>query len=493
MEQAIIISSLLAGAVLTALAVTIGMVGTVQLTMRRSHGYMHLVFYIILLMVALTNVLSGRDVTSTDLFFEEVAPLARQPLMVYAQPLASLLLLIVASERIIANWLKRENQASYFSLLAIAYVLFWAGTVAAPAFLGAHPYFSHDYFYPLVIGMAAVLATKQESVIAIRATRNALLLFMIAGLLLIPVSPNLVIDFSYTQGLLPGVPRITGLASHAVTLGLLSQLCMLCLLTLPFKNVWSNRLAWSISFGMLFLAQSKSSWISFAVCAICIVVVQGSATFWRRVGNPLRPEFGVIFIVLFMGTLLSVAMILMFGEVNSKLDSFFDSAQGAQLVSLTGRDQIWAIAYEEWQRNPIFGYGTTLWDANFRMSIRMPNATTAHNQFMDSLSRSGTVGAVTLVFYALVLLVQSVRYARVSGGLTLALFVTLAMRSISEVPLLLFGYSTELIPHVLLLMMLAGAANEARVRKSLLSSRANSRTTLTPSSNPFATSIRVNQ
>jgi O-antigen ligase len=95
----------------------------------------------------------------------------------------------------------------------------------------------------------------------------------------------------------------------------------------------------------------------------------------------------------------------------------------------------------------------------------MPNATHAHNQFMDTLSRSGTVGAAALVLYALVLLVLSIRYARASGGLTLALFVALALRAISEVPLLLFGYGPELIAHVLLLMTLAAAAREARVRK----------------------------
>jgi O-antigen ligase len=95
----------------------------------------------------------------------------------------------------------------------------------------------------------------------------------------------------------------------------------------------------------------------------------------------------------------------------------------------------------------------------------MPNATHAHNQFMDTLSRSGTVGAAALVLYALVLLVLSIRYARASSGLTLALFVALTLRAISEVPLLLFGYGPELIAHVLLLMTLAAAVGEARERK----------------------------
>ena len=85
---------------------------------------------------------------------------------------------------------------------------------------------------------------------------------------------------------------------------------------------------------------------------------------------------------------------------------------------------------------------------------------------MDTLSRAGSVGASVLTLYALVLLVLSLRYARASGGLSLALFVALALRSVSEVPLNLMGYGAELIAQVLLLMTLAAAGSDARVRQA---------------------------
>ena len=493
MEQTVIISTLVAGAILAAIAATVGMAGAVHLTMRRSHGYMHLIFYAMLLLVALGNLLSGRDLSSIALSFEEPAQLVRHPLMVLAQPLASVLLLMVAGERIITHCLKRENAETAFPGLAITFILFWAGTVAAPAFWGAHPLLSHDYIYPLIIGIAAVLATSKERDLAIQAARDALLLFMLAGLLLIPFQPGLVLDASYTQGLMPGVPRLAGLAAHAVSLGLLAQIALICLMARPYQRVWFNRFAWTTGLAVLFLAQSKAAWISFAVCAGCIVAVRGASSWWRRMGDPLRPEFGVVSLLLFMVALLAVAMLLMFGELDSRLGSFFDSAEGAQLASLTGRDRIWAIAYDEWQRNPLFGYGPGLWDTGFRLSIGMPNATHGHNQFMDTLSRSGTVGAMALVLYALVLLVLSLRYARASGGLTLALFLVLALRSFSEVPLLLFGYGIELIAHVLLLMTLAAAAHEARVKKSQIRSQANAPAAFTPASDPLVASARVRQ
>ncbi len=117
---------------------------------------------------------------------------------------------------------------------------------------------------------------------------------------------------------------------------------------------------------------------------------------------------------------------------------------------------------DEWRANPLFGYGPDLWNEAYRTSINMPNATNAHNQFLDTLARSGIVGAAGLVLYALTLLVLSVRYARSTQGLSLALFLALALRSVSEVPLILFGYGTEIFAHLLLIITLASAAS-ARV------------------------------
>jgi len=419
--------------------------------------------------------------------------LERPQLLVYVQPLASLFILLLASERLLTYWLKRSQGQPLLPGLALAYIVFWVGTVGFPAFLGAHPFVSHDYVYPLLIGIAATLSTKEESDCALRASRNALLIFMLAGLLLIPIQPTWVLDRAYSQGLVPGVPRVAGLAAHAVLLGLLAQLSLLCLLAQPYKHVWLNRFAWATGLAVLFLAQSKSAWVSFVVCAICIVVVRGSSSFSRRIGDPLRPEVGVLSVVVFMTAVLAMALLLMFGNIGQKLTGFFESTEGAQLTSLTGRDQIWAIAFDEWQRNPLFGYGLTLWDATFRLSIGMPNATHAHNQFMDTLSRSGTVGAVALLIYALVLLVLSIRYSKASGGLTLALFIALAIRSLSEVPLYLLGYGAEFITHVLLLMSIAGMAGVERHSRVQKIAKLDDYEGIKPASNSLHGSARLKQ
>lgn len=464
MSQTIIIFVLIAGAVLAALAATFGMAGAVHVTSRRAQGYFHLVFYAIILAVVMQTVLGDRDLAVLALSLAESPATPRHPLLAIAQPLLSLLILTVAGERILTHWLRRDKTAHTPYFLLSMFVVFWVGTVAAPALLGAHPQFSHEFVYPTVIVGAAVLASGVERDRAIAAARNALFLFMLGGLALIFLQPTKVMDSSYIQGFLPGVPRFAGLAPHAVAMGLLTQLALLCLLTMPYRRVWLNRLAWIIGLSVLILAQSKTAWIAFAFCSCCVLVLRDGPGLWRRISDPLHPEFGMVLISGVVLALLAVAALLIFGGIDEKVSNFFASTQGAQLTSLTGRDKIWAIAYDEWQRNPVFGYGPGLWDASFRASIGMPYATHGHNQFMDTLARSGTLGATALVLFAATLLVMSVWHARATGGLSLALLIALAMRSVGEVPLLLFGYGSELITLVLLLMTLASVPAKTPIR-----------------------------
>ncbi|MDB5890304.1 MAG: O-antigen polymerase [Polaromonas sp.] len=445
--------------VIAALVLSVSMAGAAHLTSRQGHGYLHWIFYAMMLTVALPILLSGRDMTTTALSLMENGDPVRHPVMDVLQPLISLFMLAAAGERIISHIMWSPKGARVPVILISALILFWAGTVAAPAIFGAHPNISHNYLYALVIGIAVLLATGVERDLAFRAARNALLIFLAIGVLLIPVMPRLVLDMAYSQGLIPGVPRFAGLAAHPVSLGVLAQLSLLCLLACPFNKVWLNRMAWGVGLFALFMAQSKTSWISFTLCSACLLLIRQGPRFMKRATDPVRTDVGITVIVGFMAMVLLLTLVAMFGDVGGKVNDFLNSSEGAKLASLTGRDHIWAIAYEEWLRNPIFGYGPTIWNEDFRTLIGMPNATHGHNQFMDTLARAGSVGATALVLYALVLFVFSVRYIRVSGGLTLALFLALALRSISEVPLLMFGYGSELITHILLLMTLAAAAS----------------------------------
>jgi O-antigen ligase len=445
--------------VLAALIAALGMAGAVHVTTRRQKGFMHWIFYTMLLAVAAGALLSGRDLTSTFQIENFALPSVSHPALSYLQPLCSMLILAVSGERLITHWLQRKIAPPPL-FLALAFFIFWTTSVASPALLGAHPKLSHDYAYPLVIGLAATLATNIERDLALKAVRTSIFIFILASLLMVPIHPSLVFDLAYTQGLFPSLPRFAGLSPHAVGMGLMAQLGLLCLMTCPYQRLWLNRVAWAAGLTTLFIAQSKTAWMAFFICTGAVLAVQRGPDLWRRLLDPMRPTLGITTLVTCMLGMIALALVLMFGDLGGRISTFIHTPEGAQLASFTGRDRIWAIAFDEWQSNPAFGYGPGIWDERFRATIGMPNANHGHNQFMDTLSRSGAAGATGLVLYAVVLCVMSLRLTRATQGLSLALFLALTLRAVSEVPLLMLGYSTEMFIHVLLLMVLASAVQQ---------------------------------
>lgn len=422
----------------------------------RPIGYLHWVLPAMLTLAALTVLLSGRDLSRmfTDL---QQGSVFENPLVVWGQRALSILVLLVSAERVLSHLILRKPLPS--PVLATAFITFWLGTVASPALFGAHPLLSHEFLYPLIMGIAFLLATGPECDKVVDWVRAALFGVLLASVLLVPVKPSLTLDLTYSQGLFPGLPRLGGLAAHPVALGMYAQTFIVCLWCRPFARPWLNRLGWLVGLGVLFFAQSKTSWVAFAICSAVLLLVRNAADASRRMGDTRDNAFGIVLCISVMVLVTAVMGVILAGNVEAQASSFLDTNEGAQLTSLTGRDQIWTVALEEWHQNPVFGYGPALWDEAFRASIGMPQATHGHNEFLDTLARAGTVGGIALVFYAAVLLVMSVRYARVTGGLSLALCLFLALRSISEVPLLLFGYGTELLVNMLLITTLAAAAS----------------------------------
>ena len=423
----------------------------------RPAGFLPLMLPLMLGLAAVTVLLSGRNLSQMFLDLAMGGGMQFHPAVTWLQRGVSLALVLIAVERLVNHAVARRPLPS--PLLVWVFVGYWVATVAAPALFGAHRQLSHEYAYTLLIGLAGLVATDREGDRVVDGARTALFLFLVASGAMAVIDPGMALDYQYRQGLLPGVPRFGGLATHPVAMGMFAQTFLLCLWVHPFRRRWLTVLGWVLGLAALFFAQSKTSWIAFFLCSIAMLAVRRGGHWWQRVGDPRDSEFGIVACV---GVILAVAAIMgvfLFADVGDQAANFLSTDEGAQLMTMTGRDQIWVVAREEWHASPVFGYGPGLWDDAFRASINMPNATNAHNQFLDTLARSGSVGAAALVVYAIVLLVLSVRYAKATGGLSLALFIALALRSISEVPLLLFGYGTELFTHLLLLVTLASAAS----------------------------------
>lgn len=417
------------------------------------HSHLHWIFPAILGLAALEVLLSGRDLTEAFTDLESKAEVVRHPLLAWVQRGVSLMLIVGSIERIARHMINRQPVPS--PLLAFAFMAYWLTTVAAPGLFGSVPHISHEYAYSLLLGAAALLSVPEDRERVLSASRDALFVFMLAGAVLVPLNPTLTMDTTYAQGLLPGVPRFAGLAVHPVGMGMLAQTALLILWARPFSRRWLNLAAWALGLAVLFVAQSKTFWIAFVLAGLCMFMVRRVPDSLQRIGDPRQGSFGIL---LCMGVIVAVVAALfslLVIDLPGLVAGLFDTRQGAQLMSMTGRDRIWVVAMEEWQRSPAFGYGPTLWDASFRAAIGMPNATHAHNQFMDTLARTGSVGAAGLLLYAVVLLVLSIRTARATGGLSLAMFVTIALQSVSEVPLMLYGYGIDVFTHLLLVVTLA--------------------------------------
>ena len=442
----------MAAAVLAAFACVITVVGAVQLTASRRHGYFHLVIPAILVTTGLTIALSGRSIELNGALMAGAA--IKHPLAVWVQRAGTILILTVAAERIISHYGKRGNLLGATPLLALCFIAYWLGSIASPMFLSAYPAFSHEGFYTLIIGVAALLLTADEGEQVIRTARDSLFIFQLVSYLMLFIKPSLVLDTSYSQGFIPGLPRFAGLSPHALMAGMFAQLSLLCLWAHPYAKTRLNMAAWGIGLLTLLIAQSKTAWISFCLCALTMYLCQHGDALKRRLSDPARPQLALTLVTGFLVATLAIGGASLFGILGALMDNFLNSDSGAQLTTLTGRDVIWRVAYEEWQRHPLFGYGPNFLSLPYRLSLGLPNATHGHNQYMDLLPRAGLAGAIPLTLYLMALLSLSIRHAVASRGLSLALFIAIGLRAISEVPLAIHGYNPEFIGHLLLLVLL---------------------------------------
>jgi O-antigen ligase len=427
----------------------------------RDAGLMPYIFPAILALVALHVVMSGRDLTQAFLTLSNTES-DRGVIVTWAQRAVSLLVVAATVEQVLAH--VRQDRALPSAALLLAFIGYWTATVGTPMLFAANPVISHEYMYSLALGVAACLAVEIERERMMRLARNGLFLMMLAGLALVPFKLTLVMDPSYNQGLIPGLPRFAGLTAHAVTQGTLAMVALLLLWCHPYARRWLNRMAWLLGLSVLFLAQSKATWGAFLVAASLLVLVRHGADLVRRTTDPRDNTFGVLALCGLIIAAIGFGAWALVANGFDRMAEFADGREAAQMMTMTGRDRIWAAAWEEWSYNPIFGYGLSIWDPVYRVSIGMPEATHAHNQFLDDLSRSGSIGGAATVVYALVLLALSIRTARASGGLSLALFSVIAIRSIAEVPLSLLTYGTELFAHLLLLATVAAASAQSQPR-----------------------------
>jgi O-antigen ligase len=238
-------------------------------------------------------------------------------------------------------------------------------------------------------------------------------------------------------------------------MGLIACLGIWTLLYRPLLSRPGQWMALGICLLALFLSQAKGAWLTFLLSLPVLLACRRELPSFNQLAQSRYRD--LVAATLLLGLALAVIVVgyLTVGGFGDKLSHFLSSEQGAQILTLTGRDRIWEVALSEWRNSPLFGYGLALFGPVHQVQIGMLFATHGHNQFIDALGRTGLVGTVTLTAYVAILLTLSIRYARASRGLTAVLLLALAIRMVSEVPLVQGSLGPEALTHYLLLATIA--------------------------------------
>jgi len=438
----------MASAIGAGIFLVVAAVGLFQLSSLKKNNYFHLSSYITIFSAGCLTLFSTRNLDTSLVSTVLIQEDSRHPVLAILIPFTSIAILFISIDKLVKYARSNGHILGNQWLLTVLFALYWVSSVGSPMLISAHPYFQHYYVYPLIIGMAALVTCDNERNAFVAATRNALLLFIFFGYLLLLVRPNMAADFSYSQGLIPGMPRFAGLAPHSIVLAGLTQIAMLTLLLHPFANRRRNLLAWLLCGITFVFAQSKTVWISTIVIGGILYVVRNKDRLRAQLWDERYKGAFIAAITAGMIGATAVSANLLFGNAANKLDRFLNSQEGAQLTSMTGRDQIWELAIARWLHNPVFGDGAG-------PSLGLSSATHAHNQLLDTLMHAGLIGGTGLVLYFLAMGYYAIKYSAPSRGVTLAIFLVIAFRCIGEIPLSVKGYGPEFIAQLLLLVLIA--------------------------------------
>jgi len=382
---------------------------------------------IIAIAIGLSAALSGRDVARATL----------DPSIIWAgtsSPLSDLLLQIITISivaicvlRIFYVLVTREKIRHEAWPLFHAFLGYFLASVVLNGIFGSKPSFDHHKMYPLIVLTAVFVEPKHVIELSIQAAKKGLIALLVISGLAALLIPSLAVQKGY-DGLLPLVDiRFWGLGAHPNSLGALSLLLLLLLVYQPLERRWQQYGTMSFGIIILLLTQSKTS-------LLAAFISYGILRFYR---NHWRPGFRhrlLIISILALGIAVVISLFMVF-DAGELLARWATTKEGTETMTLTGRDRIWAIAVEAWQKNPLFGYGPSMWNDDFRSRIHMNFAFSAHNQFLQSLGAAGLIGLLGLIGYLSILMKYAMRTAERTKGLTLALFSMLLIRCITETPL----------------------------------------------------------
>jgi O-antigen ligase len=435
------------------LVVALGISLHVDLTLRRL--YVPVATLILVVVPALGVLLSGRDITSVDFaaFFQLPA------VADWFLRLSSIAILGLSLVRIGSQLIGKAAASGGPVALLVAFGAFFACNYVLNGFFGSVPTLPRPPSVYAALVLLAVFMTPQSDLpTVLRTAKAGLMLVMFASLLLLAIDPGMVRQTDTVELRLPGIAfRFFGLGANPNSIATLALANLLLSLYQPFRLRTLEAVNVLATLTVLLLSQSQTSWLAALVAVPALLIARSQVRLLQR---RTIATLGTLLLVAGFGGLAA----LFVTPHGIALTDFVTGDRYRELTTLTGRSAIWDVAIQEWQDNPLFGFGPAMWDATYRSRLGMPFAFNAHNQFLQSLSLAGLVGLLTLLPYMLVLALLSFGAPRPQRGLAIALFLQILIRSFTEVPLDLgTPFANEFLPHFLLFVVLASVRRQAVV------------------------------
>lgn len=227
--------------------------------------------------------------------------------------------------------------------------------------------------------------------------------------------------------------RMTGLLFQHNQMGLIAASALVSSVALPRKY---RRIVVPIMAVALVLTDSRSSIYSGFVALLVALV-------YRRGFSPNR-------LVVSAGVAVTTVLALFTAIGAQERDGLGDR-------QLTGRTELWRVAMEIFGESPLIGSGFETFGAVFREARGFNWAGQAHNQWIQSLSQAGIVGALAFAAYVWLLGRAAARHASVTAGVAPALFILFLLQGISESVLWIVGFGPALLAHAPLLLIVTAA------------------------------------
>ncbi len=397
------------------------------------------IFLLFAAVIVAGPVSSGRNLAGLSIFFE--ADVETFVASLWINRVVNVLVLVFAAECFSRRLFSVAREPIAGWALFAAFVVFVVTNSVVNGIWGTVPSLSHLVFYTLAGTLTITLIAHKEISRIVWFAKLAVTGILLLSAVFAIVNPAVVIQKGYSGGFLPF--RYWGLGAHANTLSPLIVCLFFCLWYQPFQRGWLNLSVWLLAIVSLLLTQSKTAIASAAL-------VFGILLFYRyraalSLANAAALRRGLLWAILGVGVfgilgILVIQLVFDFGKV---FDALFSTRVGAQVATVSSRDQIWYFALREWRANIWFGYGPQIFEGAYRMMIGISQAYHAHNQFMQSLSSGGIVGAFGLLVLVTVMGFYAWRARISSSGISLAMFGFIVLRGIAEVPLALRGVANS--------------------------------------------------